>query len=378
MPVPDTPVPATPTNLIREAGAALARSVAGPLRVWILTVLLVLIALALFVGTIHSLEALAAPFRLPWWGVAVAYGLAEILVVHLQFRRDTHSFSLSEIPLVVGLFFLRPDELLLALIAGSAVALTLHRRQPLIKLAFNLANLTCITSVAVLIFRSIVLARDPLGPAGWLGAMAAAIAADILSLLLISLVVWLAIGRPPEVAKLVGSGTVASFFNTCLALVTVTVLWIRPEAIWLPLVLAGMMVGGYRIYGSVRQKHESLEVLYESTRRLHQTPDVEAVIETLLRQAQEMFRSERAEVVFLATDDEPAFRVVLDGDRELETTERVGLDPREGVWARVASEGRGSTWPVRSPTSASGRISRARGSATWPRRRCSARTRSLA
>ena len=314
---------------------------AGPPRVWGLNAVLTLIALALFVGTIHSLEALAAPFRLPWWVVAVAYGLAEILVVHLQFRRDTHSFSLSEIPLVIGLFFLRPDELLLALVAGSTVALTLHRRQPLIKLVFNVANLACVTSAAVLVFRLIVLASDPLGPAGWFAAMSAAIAADVLSLLLISVVVWLSIGRPPEVAKLVGSGTVASFFNTCLALVTVTVLWIRPDAIWLPLVLAAMMVGGYRIYGSVRQKHESLEVLYESTRRLHQTPDVEAVIETLLRQAREMFRSDRAEVVFFATADEPAVRVVLEGDHEPETTERVGLDPREGVWARVASEGRG-------------------------------------
>ena len=183
MSAPETPVLAVPSNLVREARAAIARAVAGPVRVWLLNAVLVLIALALFVGTIHSIEALAAPFRLPWWVVAVAYGFAEILVVHLQFRRDTHSFSLSEIPLVVGLFFLRPDELLLALVTGSAVALTLHRRQPLIKLVFNLANLTCITSVAVLIFRSIVLAGDPLGPAGWLGAMAAAIAADVLSLL---------------------------------------------------------------------------------------------------------------------------------------------------------------------------------------------------
>ena len=221
------------------------------------------IALAVYLGAIQGLDAVAAPFQVPWWLLAIGYGLAEVLVVHLQFRRDTHSFSLSEIPLVVGLFFLRPSELLLALVVGRAVALALHRRQPLIKLAFNLANLACVTSAAVLVFRSIVAARDPLGPAGWLGAMAAAIGADILSLLLISFVVWLAVGRPPEVAKLIGSGTVASFFNTCVALVTVTVLWIKPEAIWLPLVLAGMMVGAYRIYGSVRQKHESLEVLYE-------------------------------------------------------------------------------------------------------------------
>jgi diguanylate cyclase (GGDEF)-like protein len=314
---------------------------AGLRGVWLLTALLAAVSLALYVGVIHSLDTLKAPFQLPWWLVAISYGLAEVFIVQLQFRRDTHSFSLSEIPLVVGLFFLRPDELLLALVTGSAVALAFYRKQPLIKLAFNLANLTSVTSIAIVIFRSIVLVGDPLGPAGWFGAMAAAIAADVLSLLLISLVVELATGRPPEVAKLVGSGTVVSFFNTCLGLVTVTVLWVRPDAVWLPVVLAGMMVGAYRVYGSVRQKHESLEVLYESTRPLHEAADVEVVIETLLRQAKEMFRSDRADVLFLAIDEAPAYRVVLDGDHDPRRIEGEDINPREGVWARVVSEGRG-------------------------------------
>lgn len=308
---------------------------------WYLNALLTLVAIAFVIGPISSMPSLAAPFILPWWVVAVGYGVAEVMVVHLQFRRDTHSFSLSEIPLVVGLFFLRPIDLLLAMIVGSALALTLHRKQPVMKLVFNLATLTLVTCAAIVICRAIIGAGDPLGPLGWLGAVTAAITADFLSLLLISVVVWLAVGRPPDIATLVGSGTIASFINSCVALVTVTILWIHPEASWLPLVLAGMMVGGYRIYGSVRQKHESLETLYESTRRLHQMPDVDGVIETLLRQAQQMFRSERAEVLIFSSGDEPAVRVVLDGDHELETTEKVRLDPREGIWARIASEGRG-------------------------------------
>ena len=341
MGVPVSHVIGWPFAALRRAGLAIPRSMTGPRGVWLLTALLATIALALYVGVIHSLDALKAPLLLPWWLVAIAYGATEVLVVQLQFRRDTHSFSVSEIPLVVGLFFLRPDELLLALAIGSAVALAVYRRQPLIKLAFNLANLTCVTSVAIVIFRSIILVGNPLGPAGWFGAMTAAIVADVLSLLLISLVVGLATGRPPEVAKLVGSGTVVSFFNTCLGLVTVTVLWVRPDAVWLPIVLAAMMVGAYRVYGSVRQKNESLELLYESTRPPHETADVEVVIETLLQQTKEMFRSDRADVLLIAIDDMPAFRVVLDGDRDPQRIEREDLNSREGVWARVVSERRG-------------------------------------
>ena len=294
---------------------------------------------------IRDLPAQPAPFLLEWWVIAGAYALAEVLVVRLQFRRDTHSFSLSEIPLVLGLFFLRPGHLIVALLVGSAVALALHRRQSPVKLAFNLANLTCTASLAVLAFRFVVGSADPLGVAGWLGACIAAVGSDLLSLLMISLAVWLATGRPAELGKLLGSGSVAAFFNTCLALVTVTVLWVRPDAIWLPLVLAGLMVGAYRIYGSVREKHESLEVLYESTRRLHQSPDVEAAVETILQQAQEMFRSDRAELLFFGTDAETAVQFSRDAGNLVEATDLATLDPREGIWARVASEGRGLSLP---------------------------------
>ena len=38
--------------------------------------------------------------------LASLFYLAEALVVHFHFRRDAHSFSLSEVPLVLGLFYL--------------------------------------------------------------------------------------------------------------------------------------------------------------------------------------------------------------------------------------------------------------------------------
>jgi diguanylate cyclase (GGDEF)-like protein len=320
--------------------AALAATI-GPVRIWLLIGALASVSCALFVAVISNLPALDAPFVLGWWVVAFGYALAEVLVVHLRFRRDTHSFSLSEIPLVVGLFFLQPGQLVVGLLVGSAVALTLHRRQPPIKLAFNLANLTCTTSLAILIFRAVVGSADPLGLAGWLGAIVAAVVSDVLSLLMISLAVWLATGRPAELGKLLGSGSVASFFNTCLALVAVTVLWIRPDSIWLPLVLAALMVGAYRIYGSVREKHESLEVLYESTRRLHQSPDVEGAVATILRQARDMFRSDRAGLLLLATETASAIEFAIDVEDAVSMTELANLDPRDGIWARVAAEARG-------------------------------------
>jgi diguanylate cyclase (GGDEF)-like protein len=157
-------------------------------------------------------------------------------------------------------------------------------------------------------------------------------------------VISLATTKPPDVRQVLGSGMVASFFNTCLGLVIVTVLWVRPEAAWLPFVLGILMVGAYRIYGSVRKKHEGLEVLYESTRLLQQSTDVDEVIETLLRQALEMFRAQSAEIVIIPTATDTGLEARTAG-ATIETRDVTSLDPTEGVWARVASEGRGISLP---------------------------------
>jgi diguanylate cyclase (GGDEF)-like protein len=322
-----------------------ARWFAGPSRVWLLNGGLAAAAAATFLLVVRSLAPLAAPLTSPWWIVALGFAMAEVLVVHLQFRRDTHSFSISEIAMVFGLFFLSPDQLILALLVGSGGALALHRRQPAIKLAFNLGNLALTASLAVLLFRAILGGADPLGPIGCEATFAATLSANILGLMLISLAIRLTAGTAPEFLKLLGSGAIAAFFNTCLGLVIVTMLWIRPESAWLPLVLAALMIVAYRIYGSVRQKHESLEVLYESTRRLQQSADVEAVIGTFLAQAREMFRAERAEIMLLPTDGEPGLNSSIGPADQLETVALEVVDPTEGVWARVASEGRGLSLP---------------------------------
>jgi diguanylate cyclase (GGDEF)-like protein len=313
--------------------------------VWFLSGTLAAAAATLYWFGIRLLPALPAPIALDWWIVAAGFATAEVLVVHLRFRRDTHSFSLSEIPLIVGLYFIRPELLLVALLLGTGPALALHRRQPAIKLVFNLANLAFTTAFAALLFRVVLQSADPIGPVGWGATILAAIAADVVTLVMISGAISLATGTRPDVTKVVGSGSVASFFNTCLGLVTVTVLWIRPDAIWLPLVLAGLMVGAYRIYGSVRQKHESLETLYASTRLLQQTWDIETAQATLLGQAVEMFRAERAEVLIFPAGVEPGVVATLTQGLAVETHDIDAIDPREGVWARVASEARGVCLP---------------------------------
>ena len=65
----------------------------------------------------------------------------------------------------------------------------------------------------------------------------------------------------------------------------------------------------YRAYIGEREKHERLELLYESSRLLHYAPELDSAISALLDHARKMFRAERAEVL-LFPGSEPVTRAL--------------------------------------------------------------------
>ena len=94
--------------------------------------------------------------RIPWWALAIGFFLAECAVVHVHIRRETHTLSLSEVPLVLGLFAVSPVGLVTAQLVGMGAALVFYRRQRPVKVVFNLAQSALATALAAGIFRAIV------------------------------------------------------------------------------------------------------------------------------------------------------------------------------------------------------------------------------
>ena len=95
------------------------------------------------------------PFPIPWPLAALAFYLGETNVVEVHFLRERHSFSLSELPGIVGLFFLRPNDYLLACLVGTGFALLADRDQSSVKRAFNLAQFGLAAVVALCVFHAI-------------------------------------------------------------------------------------------------------------------------------------------------------------------------------------------------------------------------------
>lgn len=309
---------------------------------WGLNAVVAASALLLYLTAVRHLPASAPAFRLPWWALAAMFYVVEIHVVHIHFRRDAHSFSLSEIPLVLGLFFVSPKGLVLAQLVGAAAALIVHRRQSFLKLAFNLSHFCLGVGLATLIFHRVASLGTGIGAMDWVAAFLATLVTGLVGVFMIFLAISLSEGRPQlrQVHQILGFGAIVAVANTSLGLIGATLVWTNPEAAWLLFVPAATLVLAYRAYVSEREKHKSVEFLSESTRIIQQSSQVESAMLALLSQAREMFRSEMAEIhLFASGKNQAAYRTTLGPGDHVEVMKPVDLDPAEGMWVRVVSEG---------------------------------------
>ena len=279
----------------------LGSSTTGTARVWALTVVLGAIALVLATIELPAGQLAQAPVAVPWWLLAGLFYLTESKVVHLHIGRSAHSFSMSEIPVVYGIFFFRPAEFIVARLIGAGLALVIGRRQRSVKLGFNLAQFLFCSVITVGVVHLLVAVGGAFGPREWPGAFLATSAENMVGVFAVTAAISLAEGAPQHarIPRMLLMGAVVSLTNTSLALLVITVLFVEPAAALLFAVPIIAVFVAYRAYVSERQQHEGLEMLYESTRILQRSPQIDRALVALLDHARKMFRAEVAEVSLL-------------------------------------------------------------------------------
>jgi diguanylate cyclase (GGDEF)-like protein len=274
-------------------------SLAPTTRIWAFSAFLSGLALLIYQDQLAGLPTPPARLSLPWPLLAVAFATAELKVVQVHFRRETHSFSLSEFPAVIGFFFLSPFDYVTALLVGSSVAFLVGGRQRIEKFVFNLTNfaLVAVVELTVLYAISDLSGAPHLGD--WLAAFAATLSATILSALTIATVITISGGAPQfeKLPEMVQFGSMVAFANTSLALLAVSILWVDPSLLWLLVLPLVIVFLAYQAYVSEREKHERLELLYQSSRILQHSPELDSTLVALLGHARTMFRAEVAEVI---------------------------------------------------------------------------------
>ena len=311
-------------------------------RVWCLTSAIGALGLCIVVLGEGHLPPLRTSLVIPWYVLAALFAATEVFVVHLQFRRDAHSFSLSEIPLLLGLAFTSPAGFVVARVLGAVSALLLHRRQSGVKLGFNVGHFFFEACLALVVYRAVLGHHDPASPWGWVAAFSATMLTDLVSALTISAAIWLydrQLDRRLMVQVLVG-GLLAAITNTSLALLAVIVLGVNVAAVWLLVVVAAILFLAYRTYSSLIQNYARTELLYGFTRAVGRSVQAESVMHTMLTQARDLLRSEMAEMTLFGANDQPALRITLEGD-ELQATALRTLDGADGVepWRQAVVAG---------------------------------------
>jgi diguanylate cyclase (GGDEF)-like protein len=306
----------------RFAGSLITRRLAGAYgRILGLSVLIAGTAGAAYFLAIRHLATYGVPIAIPWFILAVGYAASEVSVVHIEFRRDAHSVSLNEIPLVLALVFASPGHLLLAHLIGGGAILVLHRRQATLKLVFNLSHFALEDCVAILVFHAVIGGGAlRLGPPLWIAAVVATVAAAIVSVVTVSVVIWVHQNKVivSQLQAVVGVALTGALFNACVGLVSVTILWVDSRGAVLLVAIGAILCVAYRAYASLRQRHASLELLYRFTQAIRASGDAEQIVTDVLAQARQLVRAEIAELAILPSGAAQGIDwLVLDSDSDV-------------------------------------------------------------
>ena len=274
------------------------------------------LALALVVacaGGLTPLDLLADVGQnhvLHWWAIALIAIATELMVFHVEFRREMYSFTFSEIALVLGLFLAAPRELLIGRLVGEAIFLIAIDRQPLRKVALNLAAFMSEVTVLVAVHQLFGRPLDITRPSSWIVAFAAVATADLVGYVIIYQAIrWH--GAPITLGSILSIGALTIPVNTSFALVVAILATDLPWATLLLSGVAAFLLMAYRSYTTLSQRYESLSMLYEFTRLVSGAKRPDSVLEAILTQAKDLLRAERAEI-WLTDENDFRMRLAVD------------------------------------------------------------------
>src|SRR4051794_31678729 len=254
--------------------------------------------ISLYSGPVRALSPLRTGVSLSPVVVALLTLALSASAITLQFRRQGHTLSMTEIPLAIGLFALSPGALLLAKMAGHA-ADGVRRRLPVQKMLFNVALVAFQVPLGVLLFRTALGHAAAHGPRGWFAAGAAVVLSNVISFVAIFAVIALTQSRIDRGALDVALFMllIVSVVETSLGMLTVEVLRAEPRTAWLLLVVTLLLFTFSRAYGSLRDRNDELAAVYDFGRTVEAPDRPRPLAAFVAAKVRDLLRAERVDVV---------------------------------------------------------------------------------
>ncbi|MBB3084949.1 diguanylate cyclase (GGDEF)-like protein [Geodermatophilus sabuli] len=296
-----------------EAHVPLPRS-AAPLHPWVIAtagVLLALItAVLVFPGTSTSLEPL------PFLVVTAAFFVTETVSLHVEFRRQTWSWSVSELALTIALVEVGGIWAAVARALGLGLSLAVQRYAPA-KAVFNMAVAIVEVAVAVVVLQA--LPFDGIDdPISWLYLLVAVFAADVVGTPLVVGAIRLSGGNPSRRLwqELLLPIAVVGPFAVSVAVVAMMLTRQTGWAAVLIVPAAVAVIVLFRRFARVAGEGHRLQRVYEFARRVEQVGSDEDGTLRIVEAVKELLNADRV-ALWLPPylDEEPRLVVATEDGR---------------------------------------------------------------
>jgi diguanylate cyclase (GGDEF)-like protein len=300
-----------------------------PAATWAFIGLLALATGALVLKTsLYDAEAirLIVPQSVMFAVVVALYAAALLMPISLHYRGNTYLFVQYAVPSVLGLVFLAPRLLVLAVIGTEAAIWLFARRRSLVRVTFNVVQGGLAVALACAVFRLLLGPYSPISFHGWVTASAALCCATVVGTMALWVVTTL---NGQTLERRTGFEwmfqVMLAVAGICLALVVLNAAWLNVWAIVPVLLVEALVVVAYRNSSRLTLRFASLQRLYDSSEALGKASlEPISMSAEVLTQVCRIMRARRAQLVFAEPTGFPR-RISLDEDR-LSGVEPIILD----------------------------------------------------
>jgi len=141
-------------------------------RLWLASIGLLLAACGLWLGVVRLLPAYATP-QLSWWTIVPLFFAADRWPLTVNVRRGTPALGMAAAPLIIGLFYMTPLDVLAAYTTGVVLSSLVRRPLFLPQALFAIAQFVVLAGLSEIVFHAFPMSAGDFHWAAWLAAASA-------------------------------------------------------------------------------------------------------------------------------------------------------------------------------------------------------------
>ncbi|GAB7190876.1 EAL domain-containing protein [Kineococcus sp. NUM-3379] len=235
-------------------------------------------------------------------GLGLAFYLTELGQALVEIRRQAYAFSLAGIPLLLGLLYVPPHELVLVRVLATSIAFAVQRA-PALKFAYNTAAYLLDTALVLTLVHALLPEGAGLDLRTALVCYASLAVIDLLMAGFVMLAILINQGPPQREEVLEALMSAAAFvgITTTLGFIAAALFNAGPLGLALLTVFVVVTALVYRGYLVLRRRHQSLVLVQEFIEQGEGPGTAEEVAQRLLTHVRTLVRATRVQLTLTPT-----------------------------------------------------------------------------